>query len=162
MWIWELLGLAIAGLIVLSAVFWGLFFAAIPLIVVFALVAAAVAVVSALIGVALGLLGALGGLVVALIAAGGPLLVVLGLGFLLWTATGRRRLAHVRARSLERKPHCPKCRREVPKEASVCPRCLTELWANCPECGRIHRIGLRFCPDCGRSLRLRSVRSGSL
>jgi RNA polymerase subunit RPABC4/transcription elongation factor Spt4 len=154
MW-WELIGLAIAGLILLSAAFWGLLFAAIPLIVLFALGVAAVAVVGALLGVALGLLGALGGLVWAVITAGGPLLLIAGLGFLLWTATGRRRLARVRVRAIERKPRCQECRREVPKDAAVCPHCTADLWANCPECGRIYRVGVRFCPDCGRSLRLK-------
>jgi len=156
--IWELLGLVLLGLLILSGLFWVLLFAAIPLIVVFAIGAAAMAVVASLVGVVFGLVGALGGLFV--VVLGSPLLLALGLGFLLWTALGRKGLARVRLRASGRRPRCPECWKAVPKEASICPHCFADLWANCPGCGRIHRVGALFCPDCGRSLRLKSKASG--
>lgn len=156
--IWEVLGLAILAMLVLSGVFWVILAVAIPVLVVFALGVAALAVVGALVVVVLSLAGALGGLVGLLLTAGGPLLLALGLGFLLWTATGRKRFARVKKRTLERRPRCPKCFRTVPKDASVCPHCLADLWGNCPACGRIHRLGVLFCPECGTSLRRHSSR----
>jgi len=154
---WELLGLIILGLLVLSGLFWVLLFAAIPLIVIFAVGVAAIAVVGSLVGVVFGLLGTLGGLFVGVL--GSPLLLALGVGFLFWTALGRKGLARVRLRATKRRPRCPECWKVVPKDASVCPQCFADLWANCPQCGRIHRVGALFCPDCGRSLRLKSKAS---
>lgn len=150
---WELLGLILLGLMIMSGLFWVLLFAAIPIIVLFALGVAAVAVVGSLLGVVLGLLGALG--TVVLVVLGSPLLLALGVGFLLWTALGRKGLARVRLKASERRPRCPECWKAVPKDASICPHCLADLWANCPECGGIHRVGALFCPDCGKSLRLK-------
>lgn len=151
--IWELLGLVLLGLLVLSGLFWVLLFAAIPIIVIFALGVAALAVVGSLVGVAFGLLEALGGVFV--VVLGSPLLLALGVGFLLWTALGRKGLARARLRASGRRPRCPECWEVVPKDASVCPQCFADLWANCPQCGHIHRVGALFCPDCGRSLRLK-------
>ncbi len=155
----EVLGFVILALLVLSGAFWVILAVAIPVLVVVALGVAAVAVIGSLLWAAFQIAGLVLGATVLAVVVGVPLLLVGGLGYLLWTAAGRRRFARVKRRALERRPRCPKCFRTVPKDASVCPHCYADLWGNCPECGRIHRLGVLFCPECGTSLRRKSKAS---
>ena len=51
--------------------------------------------------------------------------------------------------SIEDKPLCPGCGRQVHDEWSVCPNCHTRLKKNCHQCGRLMELPWNLCPYCG-------------
>jgi RNA polymerase subunit RPABC4/transcription elongation factor Spt4 len=51
--------------------------------------------------------------------------------------------------SIEDKPLCPGCARQVHDDWSVCPNCHTRLKKNCHQCGRLMELPWNLCPYCG-------------
>ncbi len=51
--------------------------------------------------------------------------------------------------SIEDKPLCPGCGRQVHEDWSVCPNCHTRLKKNCHQCGRLMELPWNLCPYCG-------------
>jgi RNA polymerase subunit RPABC4/transcription elongation factor Spt4 len=51
--------------------------------------------------------------------------------------------------SIEDKPLCPGCGRQVHDDWSVCPNCHTRLKKNCHQCGRLMELPWNLCPYCG-------------
>lgn len=56
---------------------------------------------------------------------------------------------------------CPKCRADIPANASVCPACGEVLPVPCPQCGALLAAQSKFCPECGYSLVKRCVKCGT-
>lgn len=51
--------------------------------------------------------------------------------------------------SIEDKPLCPGCGRQIQEEWTVCPNCHTRLKKNCHQCGRLMELAWNLCPYCG-------------
>jgi RNA polymerase subunit RPABC4/transcription elongation factor Spt4 len=51
--------------------------------------------------------------------------------------------------SIEDKPLCPGCGRQIHDDWSVCPNCHTRLKKNCHQCGRLMELPWNLCPYCG-------------
>lgn len=50
--------------------------------------------------------------------------------------------------SIEEKPLCPGCTRQVKEEWMVCPTCYTRLKKTCHQCGRLMELSWNLCPFC--------------
>jgi RNA polymerase subunit RPABC4/transcription elongation factor Spt4 len=51
--------------------------------------------------------------------------------------------------SIEDKPLCPGCGRQIHDDWTVCPNCHTRLKKNCHQCGRLMELPWNLCPYCG-------------
>jgi RNA polymerase subunit RPABC4/transcription elongation factor Spt4 len=51
--------------------------------------------------------------------------------------------------SIEDKPLCPGCSRQIQEGWTVCPNCHTKLRKTCQHCGRLMDLPWNLCPYCG-------------
>lgn len=51
--------------------------------------------------------------------------------------------------SIEDKPLCPGCGRQIDKDWVACPSCYTRLRKPCHQCGRLMELAWNLCPYCG-------------
>lgn len=51
--------------------------------------------------------------------------------------------------SIEEKPLCPGCGRQVDERWRVCPNCHTRLKKTCHHCGELMKLSWSLCPMCG-------------
>ena len=51
--------------------------------------------------------------------------------------------------SIEERPVCPGCARQVDEKWLVCPNCHTKLKKVCSHCGKLMKLPWSLCPYCG-------------
>lgn len=51
--------------------------------------------------------------------------------------------------SIEEKPVCPGCGRQIEENWRVCPNCHTKLKKSCHHCGKLMKLSWSLCPHCG-------------
>lgn len=51
--------------------------------------------------------------------------------------------------SIEDKPMCPGCARQIKDDWQVCPGCHTKLKKTCHHCGKLMELPWNLCPYCG-------------